>query len=134
MATHNGARFVSEQMESILTQLNDDDELVVTDDASDDNTVKIINDLKDPRIRLLPSKTFNNPAKNFEYGLNHCRHDIIFLADQDDVWYPNKIKIMLEVLSGCDLAVCDCRLVDEHLNTIEPSFFELHNTKGGLVS
>jgi len=134
MATHNGARFVREQIESILTQLNENDELVVTDDSSSDDTLKIIRELKDARIRLLPSKAFSSPVKNFEYGLKHCKHDIIFLSDQDDVWYPEKIKIMLEVLSSCDLAVCDCRLVDEHLKTIEPSFFEQNKSKGGLVS
>jgi len=134
MATHNGARFVGEQIKSILDQLNEIDELIIADDASTDDTVKIIEGFKDARIRSLPSKAFNNPAKNFEYGLTHCIHDIIFLSDQDDIWYPNKIKVMTEALNECDLAVCDCRIVDEDLNTIASSFFERHNSKHGLVN
>lgn len=134
LATHNGARFVSEQMKSILIQLEGTDELVITDDASTDATIKIIRDFKDARIRLLPSKTFNNPVENFEYGLKHCQHDIIFLSDQDDVWHPDKIRIMREALSDCDLAVCDCRMVDEQLKTISRSFFERNKSRRGLVS
>lgn len=133
MATHNGAHFVGEQIKSILDQLNETDELVIADDASTDDTVKIIGDLRDARIRLLPSKAFNSPAKNFEYGLKHCKHDIIFLSDQDDVWHPNKIQVMADALLDCDLAVCDCRLVGEDLSTIEPSFFALHKSKRHLV-
>jgi len=134
MATHNGARFISEQLRSILIQLKENDELVVADDVSADNTTQIIRDLKDKRIRLLPSKAFNNPVKNFEYGLKHCQHDIIFLSDQDDVWHPNKIKVMTEALADCDLVVCDCRIVDEQLKSIEPSFFELNQSKRSLIN
>ena len=134
MATHNGARFISDQLRSILIQLKEDDELIITDDASIDDTVKIICDFKDNRIRLLASKIFNNPVKNFEYGLTHCQRDIIFLADQDDVWHPDKIKLMTEAMADSDLVVCDCRIVDERLNTIEPSFFELKRSSKSLVN
>jgi glycosyltransferase involved in cell wall biosynthesis len=134
MATHNGARFINEQLRSIVVQLKENDELVITDDASTDDTVKIVHDLSDERIRLLPPQAYNNPVKNFEYGLTHCRHDIIFLSDQDDVWHPDKIKIMSETLADCDLVVCDCRIVDEQLKIIEPSFFELHQSKRSLVN
>lgn len=133
MATHNGAHFIGEQIKSILIQLKENDEIVITDDASTDDTVKIIRHLKDERIRLLPPKKFNNLIKNFEYGLKHCKHEIIFLSDQDDVWHPDKVNVMTGVFSDCDLSVCDCRIVDEHLKTIAPSFFELHRSRRDIV-
>ncbi|HTH54905.1 MAG TPA: glycosyltransferase family 2 protein [Cyclobacteriaceae bacterium] len=134
MATHNGAGFVGEQIKSIINQLKENDELVITDDASTDGTVDVIRDFNDPRIRLLTSKTFNDPVKNFEYGLKNCRHDVIFLADQDDVWHQEKISVMTKALLECDLAVCDCCLVNEDLQTLMPSFFDQHRSKRGLVS
>ena len=134
MATHNGARFLKEQMDSILNQLKADDELIISDDNSFDDTIEIILAYQDSRIKLLRNKKFNNPAKNFEHALASCKKDIIFLADQDDVWHLNKIKVMTEALSECDLAVSDCRIVDEHLKTIAPSFFELNKSKNGLLN
>jgi len=134
MATHNGARFLKEQMDSILNQLKADDELIISDDNSFDDTIEIIQACQDNRIKFLRSKKFNNPAKNFEHALASCKKDIIFLADQDDVWHLNKIKVMTEALRECDLAVSDCRIVDEHLKTIAPSFFELNKSKNGLLN
>ena len=134
MATHNGGRFLREQMDSILNQLKADDELIISDDNSFDDTVEIIQASQDNRIKLLRSKKFNNPAKNFEHTLTGRKNEIIFLADQDDVWHLNKIKVMTEALRECDLAVCDCRIVDEHLKTIAPSFFELNKSKNGLLN
>ncbi len=133
MATHNGGRFLKEQMDSILSQLKADDELIISDDNSFDDTIEIIQACQDNRIKLLRSKKFNNPAKNFEHALPSCKNEIIFLADQDDVWHLNKIKVMTEALGECDLAVSDCRIVDEHLKTIAPSFFELNKSKNGLL-
>ena len=133
MATHNGASFIKEQIDSILVQLKESDELIISDDGSSDNTLQIINAFKDARIHLLEAKKFNNPASNFEYALGHCKNEIIFLSDQDDVWRNDKIKVMQEALQDCDLVICDCSIVDEHLKTIKPSFFDLNKTKKGLV-
>jgi glycosyltransferase involved in cell wall biosynthesis len=91
MATHNGARFIGEQLSSILGQLGPDDEIVISDDSSTDSTVDIINSFMDPRIRLLEGNTFYSPIFNFENALRHATGDIIALSDQDDVWLDNKV-------------------------------------------
>jgi len=98
MAVHNGALFLRQQIDSILFQLKEGDELIISDDASTDSTIDIIKSYSDPRVCLLPPKKFGNPTKNFEYTLGHCKNEIIFLADQDDVWHPEKIKIMVHEL------------------------------------
>ncbi len=102
MATHNGGRFLREQMDSILNQLKADDELIISDDNSFDDTIEIIQACQDNRIKLLRSKKFNSPAKNFEHALASCKNEIIFLADQDDVWHLNKIKVMTEALTDTE--------------------------------
>jgi glycosyltransferase involved in cell wall biosynthesis len=120
-------------MDSILPQLKPEDELIISDDASVDSTLGIIKSYHDPRIRLLPSQKFGNPARNFEYALGQSKNDLIFLADQDDIWHPHKIEIMANELKLYALVVCDCRLMDENDNVISLSFFEQNHSQNGLV-
>ncbi len=133
MATHNGARFVRQQIDSILTQLEAQDELVISDDRSTDGLLAILATYGDPRIKLLPPRHFNNPTRNFEYALTHSKGDLIFLADQDDVWRSEKINMMKEKLKLADLVVCDCRLTNERMETIYPSFFTMNSSRPGLI-
>ena len=133
MAVHNGALFLREQIDSILPQLQEEDELIISDDESTDDTLGIIKSYHDPRIYLLPAGRFGNPLRNFEYTLRHCRNEFIFLADQDDVWHPKKIEIMANDLTWYKLVVCDCRLIDEKGNVLKNSFFEGTHSPKGLV-
>jgi len=128
----NGGQFIREQIDSILPQIGVDDELVASDDGSTDNTWRLIESYEDPRIRLL-----SNPRcgliSNFENCLMASRGDLIFLSDQDDVWRPEKLQVMTNVLGSCDLAVCDCQVVDEILNPIYSSFFKFNRSRQGLL-
>nr|AIA84980.1 Glycos_transf_2 [uncultured Leptotrichia sp.] len=90
MATYNGSSFIKAQLESILFQLNTNDEVVISDDGSSDDTLSIIEAFNDPRIRLIEGPKIHSVAHNFEYAIRHSRGDIIFLSDQDDVWLNNK--------------------------------------------
>jgi glycosyltransferase involved in cell wall biosynthesis len=132
MATHNGEAFLRQQIESVLSQLKEEDELIISDDQSTDRTMEILRSYQSSNVRILPPKKFGNPINNFEYTLTECRNEIIFLADQDDYWYANKISLMGEALLVCDLAVCDCRVVDENLNLRIPSFFQYNRSRQGL--
>lgn len=69
VATYNGEKFIHEQLESILKQLNDEDEVVISDDSSTDATLDIIKEINDPRINLLKGEAFYNPIFNFENSL-----------------------------------------------------------------
>lgn len=101
MATHNGEKYIKEQIDSILPQLSIDDELIISDDGSTDNTLNIIEQYNDPRIKLTkfiqPYKytdsfaTHRYASKNFENALSKAKGEYIFLCDQDDVWMPNKV-------------------------------------------
>ena len=133
MATKNGAPYIAEQLYSILVQLEPTDEIIISDDCSSDNTIKIIQSIKDPRIRLFQNNTPKGISKNFETGLRQSKGQFIFLADQDDVWLPHKIKVMLDHLKYYDLVVCNCLLVDYSLRKKNESFFALNNSGPGLL-
>lgn len=122
IATYNGEKYIKEELESILPQLADDDEVVISDDGSKDQTISIIEGLNDKRIKIFthqkqPAKfRFDYTTHNFENALMHTKGDVIFFADQDDVWLPNKCKVMMEALETADIAVSNCSVVDENLN------------------
>lgn len=99
MATFNGSAHVLDQMRSILVQLGPNDELVVVDDASSDSTVEAIASLRDDRIRLLKSPINRGYVKTFETALTASRGQYIFLSDQDDLWIPGRLNLMLDALA-----------------------------------
>lgn len=132
LATHNGERYLRDQIDSILTQLGSDDELIISDDGSDDTTISIISSYRDKRLKFYGCEAKNNPIKNFENALIHSSGDIIFLSDQDDLWISGKIKIMQQALEKYDLVLSDCYVVDEKLQPLHTSLFHINKTASGL--
>ncbi|MEI5994919.1 glycosyltransferase family 2 protein [Candidatus Enterococcus mansonii] len=137
IATYNGEKYLKEQLDSILHQLDTADELIVSDDGSMDTTIAIIESYaeKDQRIKL-----FKGPGKgviaNFEYAIMQSQGEFVFLADQDDVWLPEKVRTMLDFFyehPDIDLVVSDLVIVDEQLEVIEPSYFDYRNVKLGFL-
>lgn len=102
MTTYNGAMYVKEQLSSILPQLDITDEVLISDDGSTDDTVKIIQSFQDSRIKLFHSN-FRNVILNFEFVVGKANGEVIFLSDQDDIWYPNKVEKSLQLLERTDL-------------------------------
>lgn len=129
--TFNGAPYIGAQLESILVSPLVT-EVIVSDDGSTDNTVEIVRSFDDSRIKLIQAPCAGL-VSNYELLLSRASGDYIFLADQDDVWFPNKVEVMLEHLRDVDLAVCDCTVVDGHLNLMHASFFDLRNSGPGLA-
>lgn len=131
LATYNGEAFIKEQIDSILHQLTDQDEIIISDDSSTDNTVNIIKSYDDERIKLYNNQSYKSPVFNFENALKHAKGDYIFLCDQDDIWLPDKVKTFISLFDKYDLIVSDCKVVDENLNILEDSFFKsLKSGKG----
>ena len=133
LASYNGEKFIKEQIYSILEQLSDNDELIISDDGSTDSTIPVIQQFHDNRIRL-----FRNPEKkgvkgNFEYALSQAKGEFIFLADQDDVWEDKKIKTINTYLADYDLVVSDCSIIDSNGNIIFDSFYELKKSGRGIL-
>lgn len=126
LTTHNGEKFILEQLQSILSQLCEIDEVVISDDGSTDRTLEIIRNLGDKRIILYSNENKKGIISNVENALNKSKGDLIFLADQDDVWLAEKVSICSKALLNCDLVVSDCFVTDMNLRIIHNSFYELN--------
>lgn len=133
MASYNGASFISKQIKSILAQLKDEDELVISDDSSSDKTLEIIRSFQDKRIKVISYQRFRSPIFNFENALKHSTGSYIFLSDQDDLWREDKVEKMVDALQNADLVVCDCSIINEDNEVIVTSFFESLNSSPGLI-
>ena len=133
MATYNGEAYIKEQLDSILSQLRLDDEIIISDDSSTDGTVKIIEQIDDPRIMLLKDQAFKSHVYNFENAMKHAKGEYIFLADQDDIWLPHKIEKMLSQLKKYDLVISDAIMIDDHQNVLADSFFTFKHSKKGFL-
>lgn len=137
MATYNGEKYIKEQIDSILQNMNEFDELVISDDGSTDDTVKIIKNFqkKDNRIKF-----FDGPRlgvkKNFENAILNTKNKYIFLSDQDDIWKKDKVKKVLKCFKErkCDLIVHDAVVFDDNTNAnIYNSFFVYRNSGKGVI-
>ena len=133
MAVYNGEKYIEEQLKSILTQLKEEDEVIVSDDGSSDRTLEIIKQLNDSRIQIFQNELEHGYTKNFENALNHAHGDIIFISDQDDVWKPEKVRVMCEALKDHELAVHDACMTDENLIVTAPSHFKKYGIKPGFL-
>jgi len=131
--TYNGEKFIIAQLSSILDQISSNDEVIISDDSSTDNTINLIESFNDKRITILKDNHFHSPIFNLENALKHAKGDFIFLADQDDIWQKGKIDIMLPYFKNYTTIVSDCNIIDENGNEIETSFFNLNNSKSGLI-
>jgi len=139
LATFNGADFLKEQIDSLIAQTETQWTLLIHDDGSSDDTVRIINDYSqnDERIQVLVHAGDSSPsalvnfstllANVFEQGAEY-----VFFCDQDDVWDADKLTVMLEHLrhlEGTETHPClihhDLEVVNESLETIAGSFIRL---------
>lgn len=128
MATYNGRKYLREQIDSILNQSFTDFRLLISDDASTDSTLKILEEYekKDKRVEIYSHAKNIGVVANFEFLLSKVRSEYFMFADQDDVWEKDKIEKSLKKLeeTGSDLVFSDLEVVDEKLNQIAPSFWK----------
>jgi glycosyltransferase involved in cell wall biosynthesis len=126
MATYNGEQFLVEQVDSILSQLGPNDELVIVDDASQDATCALIEGFCDSRILLIQNEANQGVQASFETALSQVTGEIIFLSDQDDIWVADKVTTILQVFntnSGITMVVSDASLVDQRGALLFPSYY-----------
>lgn len=134
MATYNGERFIKQQIDSILPQLDSDDELIISDDGSTDGTLEIIASYKDERIKVLhhtrenstyyPKMSVPYASFNFENALRAAKGDFIFLSDQDDIWLPQKIATCLKLLQTNDYVLSNFSVIDEQGKLVMEKMYE----------
>lgn len=124
MATYNGGKYIGEQLESFANQTRQPDELIITDDGSTDETLSIIEDFSSKvkfDVKLYINEQNLGYAGNFNKALGLVTGDLIFLSDQDDVWFDEKIET-IEMSANDDnhslLFMNDAELTDEKLNKV----------------
>jgi len=133
LATYNGHKYIIEQLTSILDQLSDSDEIIISDDCSTDDTIRLITTFNDRRIKIYYNKQEKGYSANFENAVSLASGDIIFLCDQDDVWEESKVSIMVNELKSAYMVISDAEVVDENLTQIHPSHFLLNGTRKGFL-
>jgi len=135
LAVRNGTNFMQAQFDSFLRQTRLPNELIISDDASTDNTVEIAENFarKAPfNVHIYKNNKCLGVTKNFENALSKCSGDIIFLTDHDDVWLPDKIDLMTAYFTRCpevgaifsDAIMCDETLADLGYNLWQALWFK----------
>lgn len=136
MGTYNGAAYLREQLESIASQTRTPDELVISDDQSTDDTLKLIEEFAGTAgfpVRLSVNESNRGIAKNFEKAISLCRGDVIVLTDQDDVWYSDKLESVEGIFQEkpkLSLVFSNAELVDETLKLYEETLFDRFHFNG----
>lgn len=123
IATYNGEKYIKEQLMSILLQIGEKDEIIVSDDHSSDDTIQIILSICDSRIKIVTNEGDKGYTSNFQNALLHAKGDYVFLSDQDDVWTENKVNYCINQLQKYDFVVSDAVVVDQNKNIISTSYF-----------
>lgn len=137
MPACNGEKYLRDQLDSILMNLGQEDEVVISDDGSTDRTLEIIREYqsRDSRVRLVAGPG-QGIKKNVEHALKECVGEYIFLADQDDVWMPDKVQKVMNVFetSKSHLVIHDARVIqaEDLEKVLYPSFMELRGSGAGV--
>ncbi|WP_280564785.1 glycosyltransferase [Chromohalobacter sp. 48-RD10] len=124
MATYNGARYIEEQLQSFVEQTRQPDELIITDDCSSDQTEAIVREFATTApfaVEFHRNQESLGYCGNFSAALTKTTGDLVFLSDQDDVWFPEKIEYMLNVAEHNSEALVlmnDATLTDGELNEV----------------
>lgn len=136
IASYNGEKYIKEQLDSILNQIGENDEVIISDDSSTDKTISIIESINDERIHLFKNHIkFKNHNFNFENALKKASGEIIFMSDQDDIWTKDKVKRILDTFeeTKANLVISDCFLVNSQKDLISDSFFKVRNSRSGFL-
>lgn len=134
IATYNGEKYIHEQIASILQQIGNDDEIVVSDDGSTDKTLDVVRSFDAQNIHIYINKGDHGYTPNFENALRNAHGDYIFLSDQDDIWMPDKVEACMKYLKVNDFVVSDALIVDGDNKPLFDSFCEQRKSKFGFLN
>lgn len=137
LASYNGEKYIAEQIKSILGQLTEEDELIISDDSSTDETLLVIEGFEDQRIKVFPENKFYNPIYNFENAIKQAKGEVIVLTDQDDVWLEEKLEVIRERFqkkpAKIYTIVLDGQMIDDEGRVVEESIFKTLGSRKGLI-
>jgi glycosyltransferase involved in cell wall biosynthesis len=133
MTTYNGEKYIYRQISSILSQLSENDEIIICDDQSCDSTVNIVSSFQDKRIKVIVNDENLGFSKNFSKCISLAEGEIIFLADHDDIWLPNKVDKYLEIFNSNSNVISimsNMEIIDENDQVSNHRFLNLKSGYG----
>ena len=104
MPSYNTARYISDSINSVLSQTYNNWELIIIDDCSTDNTIDVVKSFKDSRIILLQNEKNSGAALSRNYALREAKGKWIAFLDSDDVWVPEKLEKQIAFMEENDYA------------------------------
>lgn len=120
LPVRNGEKYICQAIHSILQQTYEDFELIVVNDGSSDNTIKLINSFSDTRIKIV-NTTGVGLVTALNLGLKQCSGDYIARMDADDISMPNRFETQVKILSeneNIGIVCSDIEVIDEEDNVI----------------
>ena len=133
MCTYNGEAFLQEQIDSLLQQTYSNLEIIISDDASSDNTRCVLNKYADhPLIKIFYQDKNLGLIANFEFAIAKTSGAYIAFCDQDDIWLPEKIMALYEHFPEDSLLIyCNSLLIDDNKNSLNKTLADLRNMYSG---
>lgn len=115
LCTYNGAKFLEQQLDSVLNQTYKNWEIVAIDDRSGDSTLQILENYaaRDSRFRVFQNERNLGYNMNFEKALGLCGGEYIVISDQDDIWHAEKLKSQLDAINQNLLVYHDSEFIKE---------------------
>jgi len=126
LATYNGSRYLEELLKSLHGQILPFDEIIVIDDHSSDDTVAILNRMKDDRYKIYLNQENIGVLKSFEKGLKLAKFDLICLCDQDDIWIKEKLSVLQRAIGSYSLIYSDVKIKSELGSNRNVSFRDMN--------
>lgn len=129
LCTYNGEAHLPAQWNSLLKQERPPDEVIICDDCSTDDTRLLLRRLAAEapfRVVVVENEVQLGYNKNFEKALSLCTGDLVFICDQDDYWFTQKLAVMTQYMAAhpaAQVAFCNAYVADESLNTQQESFW-----------
>ncbi len=123
LATYNGTKFIDKQLSSILEQLGENDEVIIVDDCSTDNTYDILNSYADNRIKVFRNEKNLRHVKSFERAISLASKEFIFLSDQDDIWVEGRLRVFEDNF----LKHPEIQLITSNFHCIDDNDCEIEN-------
>ncbi len=119
--SYNSEKFIANTIASVLAQTYTFWEMIIVDDCSTDNSVKIINSFKDKRIKLITLKENSGAAVARNKAIAKAKGNFIAFLDSDDFWYPNKLEVQINfmVKNNYKLTYTSYQQVDENATPIK---------------
>ena len=129
LCTYNGEKYISKQLDSILSQYQRVHEIIIVDDCSSDGTIEILKKYAslNTEIKLYQNEATLGYLNNFEKAINLCSGDIIFLSDQDDIWFQEKTEKLCDIFKlnvRVNCVVSDLQLINAEETLLNKTFFE----------